>query len=60
MSNQIVTIATVQSAYTPLADPTTRPPWTDIFRDKDGNPQTKDQLLKRFNGRYDAHDPHAE
>jgi predicted amidohydrolase len=45
------------SAYSPLVDPTTRPPWTDIFRDKDGNPQTRDQLQIRFKGRYDANDP---
>ena len=44
-------------AYSILTDPATRPPWTEIFMDKNGNPQTRDQLLKRFNGRYDAKDP---
>ncbi len=44
-------------AYSILADPTTRPPWTEVFMDKNGNPQTREQLLKRFNGRYDANDP---
>jgi predicted amidohydrolase len=43
-------------AYSVLTDPSTRPPWTEIFMDKDGNSQTKEQLLKRFNGRYDAYE----
>jgi predicted amidohydrolase len=44
-------------AYKILTDPSTRPPWTQVFLDKDGNPQTKEELLKRFKGRYDANDP---
>jgi len=44
-------------AYKILVDPATRPPWTQIFLDKNGNPQTKEELLRRFNGRYDANDP---
>ncbi len=44
-------------AYPILTDPATRPPWTEIFMDRNGNPQTRDQLLKRFNGRYDVKDP---
>lgn len=48
------------SAYAPLIDPTTRPPWTDIFLDKEGNAQSKEQLLERFKGRYDANDPAQE
>ena len=47
------------AAYSVLTDPTTRPPWTEVFLDDDGNPQTKAQLLARFKGRYDAHDPAA-
>jgi len=45
------------AAYDVLVDPSTRPPWTDVFLDDDGNPQTKTQLLARFSGRYDANDP---
>ncbi len=44
-------------AYSILTDPSTRPPWTDVFLDNEGRPQTREQLLKRFNGRYDARDP---
>jgi len=44
-------------AYSVLTEPSTRPPWTAVFLDEDGNPQTKEQLLRRFNGRYDANDP---
>jgi len=44
-------------AYGVLTDPSRRPPWTEVFLDKDGRPQTREQLLKRFKGRYDAHDP---
>ena len=47
-------------AYSILTDPSTRPSWTEIFMDKNGNPQTKEQLLKRFKGRYDANDPETE
>lgn len=45
------------AAYAPLVDPATRPPWTEIFFDSQGRPQTRDQLRKRFQGRYDAQDP---
>jgi len=44
-------------AYSILTDPGTRPSWTEIFMDNKGYPQTKEQLIKRFNGRYDANDP---
>jgi predicted amidohydrolase len=44
-------------AYRILVDPSTRPPWTAIFFDNQGRPQTREQLLKRFRGRYDAKDP---
>lgn len=44
-------------AYRILVDPNTRPPWTQIFLDDDGRPQTREQLLRRFKGRYDARDP---
>lgn len=44
-------------AYSILIDPSTRPAWTKVFLDANGNPQTKEQLLIRFNGRYDADDP---
>jgi predicted amidohydrolase len=44
-------------AYGVLTDPATRPPWTEVFMDNDGRPQTREQLRKRFRGRYDAHDP---
>jgi len=47
------------TAYSVLIDPNTRPPWTEIFLDHHGNRQTRSQLLKRFNGRYDARDPDA-
>jgi predicted amidohydrolase len=43
-------------AYSILTDPSTRPPWTEIFMDKNGNPQTREQLMERFRGRYDAND----
>jgi predicted amidohydrolase len=45
------------SAYSILVDPTTRPAWTTIFFDNEGNPQSREQLIARFRGRYDAHDP---
>ncbi len=45
------------AAYQILTDPSTRPPWTEVFLDRDSNSQTREQLLKRFNGRYDANDP---
>ena len=44
-------------AYSILVDPSTRPPWTEIFMDNEGRPQTREQLLERFRGRYDSHDP---
>jgi len=44
-------------AYRVLTDPSTRPPWTEVFLDHKGRPQTREQLLKRFKGRYDAKDP---
>jgi len=44
-------------AYKVLVDPDTRPPWTEVFRDNRGRPQTREQLLRRFKGRYDARDP---
>ena len=44
-------------AYQVLTDPSTRPPWTQVFLDKEGNSQTREQLLSRFKGRYDANDP---
>jgi predicted amidohydrolase len=47
-------------AYSILTDPSTRPAWTQFFLDGNGNPQTKEQLLARFNGRYDADDPEKE
>ena len=43
------------AAYKILTDPSTRPDWTEIFMDDNGKPQTKEQLLKRFNGRYDTY-----
>ncbi len=45
------------AAYQILTEPSTRPPWTEVFLDRDGNPRTREQLLRRFNGRYDANDP---
>lgn len=44
-------------AYSVLTDPSTRPPWTEIFMDGNGNRQSREQLLERFHGRYDAKDP---
>ena len=44
-------------AYSVLTDPSRRPPWTEVFMDRQGRPQTREQLLQRFHGRYDAHDP---
>jgi predicted amidohydrolase len=44
-------------AYSILTDPSTRPPWTEVFMDKEGKPQSREQLLDRFKGRYDAYDP---
>jgi hypothetical protein len=44
-------------AYAILNNADARPDWTSVFMDNDGKHQTKEQLLKRFNGRYDANDP---
>jgi len=44
-------------AYRVLVDPSTRPSWTDVFLDAEGRNQSRGQLLQRFGGRYDAHDP---
>jgi predicted amidohydrolase len=44
-------------AYSILTDPSTRPPWTEVFMDNAGRAQTREQLLQRFHGRYDARDP---
>jgi len=46
-------------AYSILVDPRTRPRWTEVFQDDQKRPQTEDQLRKRFDGRWDAHDPGA-
>lgn len=48
------------AAYSVLVDPATRPPWTEIFFDEQGRAQSREQLLRRFQGRYDAHDPAAD
>lgn len=45
------------AAYSILTDQRTRPPWTSVFMDDKGNPQTRAQLTQRFNGRYDRKDP---
>jgi hypothetical protein len=45
------------AAYGALVDPATRPPWTQVFLSQTSQPQTRDQVLKRFHGRYDANDP---
>jgi predicted amidohydrolase len=45
------------ATYGVLTDASTRPPWTDVFLDGEGHPQTREQLLRRFGGRYDADDP---
>jgi predicted amidohydrolase len=47
------------SAYRILVDPRTRPPWTKVFLDRRGRPQTREDLHKRFRGRYDVADPEA-
>lgn len=47
------------AAYRILVDPNTRPPWTEVFLDDAGRPQTREQLLRRFKGRYDARDLQA-
>lgn len=45
------------AAYSILTDPSTRPSWAEIFMDDAGRHQTREQLLKRFHGCYDANDP---
>ncbi len=45
------------SAYEILVDPRTRPAWTSVFFDHEGAAQSREQLISRFNGRYDASDP---
>lgn len=45
------------AAYGALVDPAKRPPWTQVFLSQTGQPQTREQVLKRFHGRYDANDP---
>jgi len=45
------------NAYGILTNPATRVPWTRVFLDGEQRPQTRAQLLARFNGRYDANDP---
>lgn len=47
-------------AYGALVDPALRPPWTSIFLSQAGEPQTREQLLKRFHGRYDANEPEGQ
>jgi|GEM_PF-1188614 len=44
-------------AYQVLTDASTRPPWTEVFVDENGNAQTREQLLERFQGIYDQRDP---
>lgn len=44
-------------AYAILNNADARPAWTSVFMDNDGKHQTREQLLKRFDGRYDANDP---
>jgi predicted amidohydrolase len=44
-------------AYAILADPSTRPPWTEVFLDSQGRRQTREQILRQFHGHYDADDP---
>jgi predicted amidohydrolase len=39
------------TAYGALVDPATRPPWTQVFRDGAGEPQTPVDLLRRLGGR---------
>ncbi len=45
------------AAYAVLVDPSTRPPWTQVFEDKDGRPQSREEITRRFQGHYDADDP---
>ena len=45
------------AAYAVLVDPSTRPPWTDVFLSEAGESQSREQLLERFSGRWDADDP---
>jgi predicted amidohydrolase len=45
------------AAYAILVDPSTRPPWTEVFQDKEGRPQSREEIMRRFHGHYDADDP---
>lgn len=45
------------AAYSILVDPSTRPPWTEVFQDKQGRPQPREEIQRRFGGHYDADDP---
>jgi predicted amidohydrolase len=47
------------AAYSILIDPSTRPPWTEVFMDAQGRPQTQQQIRDRFQGHYDDDDPDA-
>ncbi len=44
-------------AYGILTDCSTRPDWTEVFRDEQGRPVPKDLLLERFHGNWDDKDP---
>jgi predicted amidohydrolase len=46
-------------AYSILVDPSTRSPWTQVFMDNQGRPQTREQIMNRFQGHYDDDDPEA-
>lgn len=41
-------------AYAALVDPALRPPWTEVFLDRQGRPQSREEILKRFHGHYDG------
>jgi predicted amidohydrolase len=47
------------SAYAVMVDPSLRPAWTDVFLDKQGNPQSREEILQRFHGHYDGDDTSA-
>jgi predicted amidohydrolase len=40
------------AAYAVLTDPSTRPPWTEVFCHPDGRPATEAELRQRFGPRY--------
>lgn len=48
------------SAYTAMVDPALRPAWTDVFLDRQGRPQSREDILKRFHGHYDGDDARAK